>query len=452
MPVPSIPRLVVARFLAIQAAYPGRLRAVFLTTLAVIVLVMSLKYAAKIAKPGNTGQQSRSAFLRWRTMILDVHAGTNIYVGKNEYPNPPVMAIILWPFATLPPVTGAMAWFYTKVLMTVLAGAWIFRLTSPASGDPAAPLLSDTARAAAILLTLPAVLGDLSHNNINIFILFLIAAGLELYRRQRDTAAGIVLGLAMACKVTPVLFLAYFAWKRAGRVVAGCAVGLAVALFVVPGLMFGLDRNTQLLTDWYKLMIERPVLKGEVTTEHPNQAVPGIVYRLLTHSPSFIAYVPTPDGDIPVPAEYHNLMDIGRPAAWWVVKGFTLALALAVVGLCRTPRSERQGWRFAAECGFIVLAMLLLSERTWKHHAVTLLLPTTVLAYAVTLGFPRWVRATLTGLLIGAGGLMALPGLFANRVADLALVYGTHTMAFLLLTVGICLILALGKPGSFPGQ
>ncbi len=54
-------------------------------------------------------------------MILDVFAGANVYVGKNEYPNPPVMAIVLRPFAELPPVVGAMAWFYAKVLMAVLA-------------------------------------------------------------------------------------------------------------------------------------------------------------------------------------------------------------------------------------------------------------------------------------------------------------------------------------------
>jgi hypothetical protein len=448
MATPVLPHSLLARFLATQTAHPGRLRAVFVTALAVVVVVISLKYAAKIAKPGNTGQQSRSAFLRWRTMILEVHTGTNIYVGKNEYPNPPVMAIILWPFVVLPPVLGAMTWFYTKVILAVLAGRWIFRLTGPPGDDAAWPPLPDAARAAAILLTLPALLGDLSHNNINIFILFLIAAALELYRRQREIAAGLVVGLAIACKVTPVLFLAYFIWKRAGRVVGGCVGGLVAALVVVPGLVYGPDRNTELLTDWYKLMIERPVLKGEITTEHPNQALPGFIYRLFTHSPSFIAYAQTPDGDIPVPAEYHNLVDIGRPAAWWVVKGWTAALALAVMVLCRAPRSQRQGWQFAAECGLIVLAMLLLSERTWKHHAVTLLLPITVLAYAVVLDFPRWIRATVVAILVAAGGLMAVPGLFGTRVADLALVYGTHTLAFLLLTAGICLILVQGKRGS----
>jgi alpha-1,2-mannosyltransferase len=436
MPLLSF-RHLLTRLHAAHAEQPGRFRAAFLGFLAVVLLVTSLQYAAKVAKPADHGRQTRSAFLRWRAMILDVFAGANVYVGKNEYPNPPVMAIVLRPFAELPPVVGALAWFYAKVLMAVLAAVWTFRLVAPTPSDS----VPDAVKAAAILLALPAITGDLSHNNVNIFILFLVAACLELYRRGRDSASGLVLGFAIACKVTPLLFLAYFAWKRAGRVVVAGLAGLVLWLAVVPGAVFGWDRNAELLTDWYRLMIERPVLRGEITTEHPNQAIPGLVYRLLTHSPSFVGYEKTPLGDIPVPAAFHNLVDVGRPAAWVIVKGLTAAFVLAVIVLCRAPRGERQGWRFAAECGLIVLGMLLFSERTWKHHAVTLLIPAAALAFAATLDLPDRTRRFVVASLATALALMTLPGLFGSRGQDLALVYGTHTAAFVLLTASVCLVL-----------
>ena len=424
-------------------AHPIAWRVLFLAVLGGALVFTSVKYAGKIAKPGDSGLQTRSAFLRWRGMILDVFEGANVYVGKNEYPNPPIMAIILRPFVELPPVAGAMAWFYAKVLMAVLSAIWVFRLVSTA--------MPDGSKAGAILLALPAVMGDLTHNNVNIFILFLLAGCLELYRRGHDTASGLVLGLSIACKVTPLLFLAYFIWKRAWVVAVGCVMGMALWLVVVPGLTFGWNRNTELLTDWYRLMIERPVLKGEVTTEHPNQALPGFVYRLFTHSPSYIAYEKTPEGDIPVPGDYHNLVDIGRPTAWVVVKGLTVAFCLAVVLLCRAPRTERSGWRFAAECGLIVLGMLLLSERTWKHHAVILLIPAAALAFVATVDRPRSLRRFVLGSLVVAAMLMTLPGLFGTEGGDLGLVYGTHTIAFLSLTIATCAILACGlnqKSGS----
>jgi alpha-1,2-mannosyltransferase len=485
----SFSRLLAARLRAAHAADPRRARLMFLAVLALVVVLMSVKYAVKISKPGDKGTQSRSAFLRWRDMINGVFRGENIYVGVNEYPNPPIMAVLLRPFAALPPVAGALAWFYFKVLLAALAAVWAFRLVeasggrqppestqarpnaTPSTGSASAgsanatssplggltpPARLDLARAAAVLLCLPPLLGDLSHNNVNIFVLFLVAACLEAFRRRLDTLAGLTLALAVACKVTPLLFVAYFAWKRCWRLLAASLVGLALWLAVVPGLAFGWDRNRELMSGWYALMVARPLLKGEITSEHPNQALTGFVYRLFTHSPSYIEY----PGNIPTPAEYHNLADIGRPAAWVVVKALTAGFALAVVLLCRTPvrgkNDARQGWRFAAECGLICLGMLLLSERTWKHHATVLLLPLAALMYAVAVvELPRWTRRAVVGALAGWFALTAGLGmLFGGREADLTLVYGSYTVAFLLLAGATCLLLACRseRPGGVCGS
>src|SRR4051812_7754585 len=101
--------LVSSPFARLRTAFaspaPPRLRAAFLLALAALVVAMSLKYAAKATKPGDAGAQTRSASPRGRAMVNDVFAATNIYVGAHESPNPPVMAIILRPFAALPPLT-----------------------------------------------------------------------------------------------------------------------------------------------------------------------------------------------------------------------------------------------------------------------------------------------------------------------------------------------------------
>lgn len=425
-------------------AHPLRFHIAFAAVLVFLVVGMSVKYAAKIDKPGDGGLQSRSAFLRWRSMIHELFAGTNIYVGVHEYPNPPIMAIVLKPFADLPPKLGALSWFYAKVLMAVLAAIGIFRLTGPLPDGRGA-----VARAIAILLALPPILGDLSHNNVNIFILFLVAGCLEAYRRRWDFTAGLTLALAIACKITPLMFLAYFLYKRAWKTAAGCLGGLVLWLAIVPGIAFGWQRNAELLESWYSLMVKPALVENRITSEHPNQSIPGVVFRLLTHSPSFIVY----PNNIPTPAAFHNLADIGTDAGRWLVKGCLAAFALAIVCLCRCPRSERHGVRFAAECSLIALGMLLFSERTWKHHAVTLLIPYAAIAacaFAEETG-PR-MRKLLIGVLAGAALFTNLPGLLSGRAADLAMVYGSYTAAFLSLTLGIGVILASGgrkAPDSF---
>jgi alpha-1,2-mannosyltransferase len=445
---------------------PARLRLAFVLALAVLVVGMSVKYVAKASKPADDGRQTRSAFLRWRAMIHEVFAGGNVYVGVNEYPNPPVMAVVLKPFADLPPLAGALAWFYAKVLMAVLAVVWVFRLVGlwdrgtlgrrdsgtestlsvPESLRPNVPRSRmDWAMGLAVALSLPPLLGDLSHNNVNIFILFLVAACLELVRRGRDVGAGVVLGLAIACKVTPLLFVAYFGWKRRWRVLAGTAAGVVLWLAVVPGLAFGFQRNAELLTDWYKLMVRPSVVENRVTSEHPNQSVPGVVYRLLTHSPSFVKY---PD-NIPTPAAFHNLADIGTANARLLVQACLGAFALAVVLLCRAPQTDRTGPRVAAEYSLIVLGMLLFSERTWKHHAVTLVLPFAVLAaWLAAPDTSARTRKRLIGVLAAVALLMTVPGMLPEDAADLAMVYGTHFAAFGLLTALVAVRLAAERSAA----
>jgi hypothetical protein len=468
MPSQLNSRFRIVAFCSVKIGDPRSLRLGFVGILAIVLVGTSLQYFAKIAKPGDSGQQTRSAFLRWRALVLEAFDGANVYTGLNEYPNPPIMAIVLRPFAELPPVAGAMAWFYAKVGMAILAALWIFRLVATTNGSvrsnrelgagsehdraidervefeasDAAQAPSELAKAIAILFALPAIVGDLTHNNINIFILFLLAAALELYRRKRDTSAGLVLGLAIACKVTPLLFLAYFGWKRAWRVVTGCLLGLLLWLVIVPGCTFGFNHNSELLTDWYKLMVERPILKGEIATERANQAIPGFIYRVFTHSPSAIEFLDLgPNVKIPQAAAYHNIADIGRPVAWWVVKGLTAAFALAIVLLCPRNAHDRRGWRFAAECSLIALGMLLFSERTWKHHAVTLLMPAAVLASSMSLPFAKRIRALLLTALGLAWCVMVLPSLLGSRASEFAMIYGGHTLAFALLSVATCALL-----------
>jgi hypothetical protein len=389
--------------------------------------LVTWKYTVKVQKPDEAGQLTRSAFLRWRGMIHEMIAGKNIYIAKQEYPNPPIMALILWPFAALPPLVGAMVWLYVKALLAAVAVIWLLRLASP-------PPLSMAGQLLGAVIALPALVGDMSHNNVNIFIFFLVVTCLECIRRGWDILGGLCLALGIACKVTPLLFLPYFVWKRAWRVLLGTGVGLFLWLLVIPALVLGWQWNIQLLGDWYYLMVERPVFQGEVVSEHPNQSLVGWTYRLLTHSPSFVRYVTTADGDIPVASAYHNLLEFNPRTAWVLSKMGGIVFLAAMLFLCRTPLHHRQGWARLAEYGWIALGMLLLSERTWKHHAVILAIPGYALAAALAagVGTAQQRRYWLFSLAL-ALALIIVPGICGRQVQDMALVYGTHTAAFLVL-------------------
>jgi alpha-1,2-mannosyltransferase len=197
----------------LSAPAPRLGRRLFVLALLLLFAGLSVKYSLKVL-------QDRSAFRRWQPQLLDLDKGVDISQAYN-YPNPPVMAVLLEPLAKLPPLAGALTWFYLKVGMALLALHWVFGLVEE-PGRPFPPW----ARALGVLLSLKPVVDDLNHGNVNLLILFLVVAALTLYSRRRDFLAGVVLALAVACKVTPALFLPYLVWKRAWRALAGCAVGL----------------------------------------------------------------------------------------------------------------------------------------------------------------------------------------------------------------------------------
>ena len=412
-----------------------------LAGLLIVLLAVAVQYTFKAS-------DDRSAFVRWRNQILDLGQGVDIY-QVHVYPNPPIMALILYPYALLPELDlsqfdvdiGALAWFGTKVVMTIIAFLWTVQLVQ-SKEQPFPPW----AQAIVVLLALRPIIGDLSHGNVNLLIMFLVVASLFAYQKGRDFLAGLVLGLAIACKVTPALFVPYFLWKRAWTTLAGCAVGLVLFLVLVPGLILGFAENQQLLVSWYEKMVAPYASGAEVTTEHSNQSLPGLLYRLTTTSPSFL-------DERDLPAEYHNVVDLNPWVARRILQALGLGFLVLMAWSCRVPVSPRGGWRLAAEFSIVLLGMLLFSERTWKHHCVTLLVPLAVVCYYLATHWShtlvRWYL--IATLVIAELSMAATSTSLWEKVAGyrlgakLAQVYGTYVWAYLLLLAALVVLLALER-------
>ncbi|NBO92229.1 MAG: DUF2029 domain-containing protein [Planctomycetia bacterium] len=386
--------------------------------------------------------EDRSAFNRWRHQLLLLKDGVDISDSHN-YPNPPIMAVLLEPLAYLPALGGAMTWFALKVLMAVLSFYGVCRLV-----EGSAESFVPWARLLAALLCLKPVLDDLTHGNVNLFILALVVGCMVAYRARQDGAAGLLLALAIACKVTPALLVPYFAYKRAWRVLLGTVAGMLLFFYpgFVPAARLGMDHNLKQLKSWYSVMVHPFVIEGKVTAEHINQSLPGLAHRLLTHSPSFVIF----NGEVETPARYDNFVSLSPETIRLLTKVVLLVFGLIVVVTCRSE--SRDGWRIGAEYSLIMLGMLLFSERTWKHHAVTMLVPFIVLAYRL----PHQPR--LWGILAASVVLMLLPGLGGGgeretvwaspTFAKMTLVYGSYTWLFLLLSATMAVLAVSASPGK----
>jgi alpha-1,2-mannosyltransferase len=408
----------------------------FMVVLLLVFVSASVQYTIKVIH-----NPRASALPRWTDSLIAIEEGEDPYVSE-VHPNSPITALILLPFAHLckvSPVIGALAWFYVKVGLSLVSIYWALRLVE-IDGVPFPPW----AKACTVLLSLRPILGDLAHGNVNLFILFLVMAALYTFRCRRDMLAGLILGLAIACKVTPALFVPYFLYKRAWRTLAGCCLGLVLFAWVVPCCLLGFRQGTDLLHSWTQQMIVPYVVSGEVYySEHNNQSLPGLALRLLTYSPSFTVFVK----NVREAVAYHNLLSLSPRTAGWIVKGCMALFAVLVVWSCRTPLTQRRGWRLPAEFALVVLGMLLFSERTWKHHCVTLLLPFAVLMYWLAIGrlTPR-LRQAVIGAVAAATLLMLTTstgpqGDDPHAWGKLAQVYGAYVWAYILLVAALVVVL-----------
>ncbi len=390
----------------------------FWTLWAAIILIAAAFYYEKAA-------DHRSAFVRWRPQVLQFWKGVNIY-DKMIFPNPPIMPITLYPLMVLPTVPGAMCWFAIKVILTTAVLIMCFQIVKP-PGRMFPPMF----RSLVLLLSLRPILGDLHHGNNNLLILFLVVAMFSAWRRGYDLGAGLLLALATAYKVTPALFFLYFAYKRSWRTLVWGVLGLGIFLVIVPSAVIGPQFNYECLQMWFSRMVTPFVMKGATSSQEVNQSLGAVLTRLLTDL-------------IPGQGRYDTHVDVNvasLPA--WMVAYLFKAVAVALVGvlaiLCRTKTNDRRDPRLLGEVALVVLTMLFLSERSWKHHYVTVLLPYTYLVYEFfsTRVGPRG-RALLIGSWAVSFALMAaaspdLGGRIADQGHEIAQGYGSFLWAGVIL-------------------
>jgi hypothetical protein len=433
-----------------------------------LMVYTAIRVSAKSLRPRPDGF-TEGALLRWSKQIQAMEDGENIHETK-QYPNPPIMMQMLWPFSELDekisPLAAVLSWFLVKVVLAFFCFYWTWRLleldSSSLSQWPIA-----VGSGLTLILSIRPFMGDLTHGNVNILICFLVIASVYLYAKKYDYFSGVVIALAIACKVTPALFVVYYAWKRSWKVLIGTGVGLGLFFFVVPALIFafhqgsfseGWDQNWQALNSWVKTMILPYLRDGTITSEHHNQSLPGLLARLLSESPSFSRYI----NDVYTPMAYHNWLALDKLTIKRIVQLCQFLFLGLIIYTCRTqplsPDAPRTGWRFTSEYALIALGMLLFSERTWKHHCTPLVLPYAVLIYiGVTHSFPKMMRRVSLGSALLAFSFTLLTSTFGNEKSKeeliyefgkLAQVYGAYTWAFLLLIAALAYNLRKGSTAS----
>jgi hypothetical protein len=215
------------------------------------------------------------------------------------------------------------------------------------------------------------IIVDMQEGQMN-FVAFLpLVAG--LFVAQRDTpasqvAAGLLIALATAAKVTPIIFIVYFVWRRRWLLSAAAVAGLGIWLLLVPALAFGWQQNLRWLGQWAQIMIVPYVTETKVVYS-TTQSFGSFLLRLLTDIPAFET---TRTGTLT--SHYMNVMSLNETIVQWIVR--VVMVVAGVIGLvwARRPLASLSSPRYAIEIGAVAAFMLWFSERTWSHHYISFLL------------------------------------------------------------------------------
>ena len=371
--------------------------------------------------------------------VADAGPRNNPYGNGHWFPTPTFVLMCLVPLWKMGVVAAAVVWAALKI--AGIAGVLWLLLRS--IGPPGSVVPSGVL-AMALAFSVRALVSDLQHANVNIFVFVWLGLTWWAYVHRRDGWAGIFLALAIVTKVTPALALVYFAYKRAWRLCIFTAIGLVIFVLIVPGAYIGFAKNVELLEDWFNMLVRPFALEGWAELSIPNQSLWGVVLRVLSNA-----------GVLPV--EHMSLTqamqsgqeNMARPAnaAGRLLRPLISLTVIAMLAwACRRRLADRRDVRGALEFALVLLAMMLLSERTWKHHATTLPLVYLAVWFALThLPWGQTLRGVFVALL-GAQWFMLVAsseGLFGDHLADQMMDGGIFCWGLLLAAIQIVVMLGI---------
>jgi len=165
----------------------------------------------------------------------------------------------------------------------------------------------------------------LHYGNAQLLVTGLLLSAIVLASRRWNLAPGALLALAITAKITPALFLGYFALKRRWMLIL-ITVGLVAALNLAPAIYFGFSRNAALIETWYKHVLvdqEFHEVNGPI-----NLSLKGQLVRSLT----VVDYSRRLDGDTEYPAV--NVADCSYREVvrlWLILDAILLTMGIGVV-------------------------------------------------------------------------------------------------------------------------
>ena len=317
--------------------------------------------------------------------------------GAYQFIYPPLLAFLLLPMPTYQ--VAWWCWAAFSIICWVLALALLLR---ELSGDirPRVSVVWLPVLLAA-LINFPPVLSHLFWGQLQLLLLLILVGSWLCLRRERDVAAGVLLGLAIALKIFPALLLVPLLAQRRWRCIA-IAAFTAIGVLMLSFAAVGWDQG------WFYL----------------TRVLPDVNRALGQYSP----------GNNSITSTIRNAIGDGR-----VADGLSLVIRTAIISAVALG-----AWRLrnnaARACALGITMLMLVPPVIWEHYFVLAYLP-----WLDALSRMRRGQGVLLGL---AYFLIASASLAYHTPANWISVVQALPLAGALLLLGVQLQQALGQPAQ----
>src|ERR1700677_3406635 len=259
----------------------------------------------------------------------------------------PFSTLAMWPITGLPALAAKHVWMLVNLAL-LIPPCWMMR-----------SMTGLTYQRLALVLALSFPLHrNLLYGQFYVFLLVLIVAACWAYLRELYVLAGILVAVAAACKVFPVLFFVFFLQRRAWRaLVSGAVTGLAAAAASVA--VFGWNLHRTYLHEILPWTLHGEGMPPYVTS---SASISSVLHYLLLPEPQWN------------PHPWHN-----SPLCFALLQPTLQVLALAPAILL-IRREDRTPGRILLEWSALLVASLAISTSPASYNFVLLALPVCVLA------------------------------------------------------------------------
>ncbi len=285
------------------------------------------------------------------------------------------------------------------------------------------------------------VVSPIENYSHDLLVAALVFLAIRCWANQKEKRGGIAIGIATACKATPLLFLPFLILQRRWQASLLMVIAMIIAFFI-PDVFFPRDSGTW-AGHWFSLVLNSlHITDGANSVVHwstwnqLNQSISGTIERLFSF--------PLNPGKDAIDV---HIMSLSTQTISILVNTIRLGVIGILFLAMYKPSSSPIVFRRFCEGALLVCAMLLLSPMSSKAHFFLLILPAAVMVQFYLWEKKDWI---ITGIFIimFLYGTLTVKDLVGTHIGHAVLATGSVTWCTFLAMLGTWRVMWLAQSSS----